>query len=145
MQLQMHGLRALSGDKKSHRWAGCRCTQCGAVRNRDHDLAPSEEDGTVRCTVCGIGIDESRAQAAVETLKGKPDGYRKTAADLIRPIEKPACVLSVAPLMPRQAFERPGQLGADEEPAAIACNIHGGYGYEMRREARRSIRDAALA
>ena len=23
------------------------------VRNKDHDFAPSEEDGTIRCTVCG--------------------------------------------------------------------------------------------
>ena len=45
------------------------------VRNKDHDFAPSEEDGTIRCTVCGISIDESRAQSVIEAFKEKPEGY----------------------------------------------------------------------
>ena len=135
---------AISNDRKFHRFVGCTCTRCGTVRNKDHDFAPSEEDGTIRCTVCGISIDESRAQSVIEAFKEKPEGYWSFAYDLIKQIEDTACIVSVAPLMPRQAFERLGQLGADEELEAIACGTAGGYGYEMRREARRNIRDAAL-
>ena len=116
---------------------GCTCTRCGTVRNKDHSFALSAEDGLLRCTVCGIGIDESRAQAVIEAFKEKPEGYWSFAYDLIQQIEDPACIVSVAPLMPRQAFERLGQLGADVELEAIAC----GTAVGMRRGNSFRIRD----
>ncbi len=131
-------------DRKNHKWAGCRCTLCGAVRNKDHDFAPAAEDGIPSCTVCGISVDESLAQSAVEALREKRDGYYSYACDLLRQIKTPECILSIAPYMPYQAFGRLGQLGADEELAAVARGIRGGYGYEMKQEARRNIQDAAL-
>ena len=129
--------------KKSHKWEGCTCTRCGEHRNEGHDFVPTADGGKIVCSICGIGIDESRAQAAIEALEKKErNDYWSYAYDLIGQMEDPACVVSVAPFMPARAFERLGQLGADEELANIARS--NGYGYEARREAKRNIRDAAL-
>ena len=129
--------------KKSHKWEGCTCVRCGEHRNEEHDFVPTADGGKMVCSVCGIGIDESRAQAAIDALENeKRSDYWSYAYDLIMQMEDPTCVASVAPYMPKQAFERLGQLGADEELARIAHSSR--YGYEDRRNAQRNIRDAAL-
>ena len=129
--------------KKSHKWEGCTCARCGEHRNEEHSFVPAADGEKMVCSICGISIDESRAQAAIEALKKQErSDYWSYAHDLIGRIEDPACVVSVAPFMPKQALERLGQLGADEELASIARSS--GYGYETRREAQRNIRDAAL-
>ena len=135
---------AMNDSKKSHKWDGCTCSRCGEHRNEGHDFALAE-DGKLVCTVCGISVDESRAQAAIEALKKEHSNYWhcREAKDLIWQMNDPVCLLSVAGYAPDWVIERLSLLGADDELAAIARGA-GKFAFLSRREAQSNIRDAAL-
>ena len=135
----------VSDDKKNHKWAGCTCARCGVVRNEGHDfvLAP-DGSGALVCSICGINIDESRANAAIEALrKWHGNSWKCSEAErLVEQITDPAFLMPIMSYCSYFALRRMAELRADEELASIARNEK--YGYETRRDARDKIRNQEL-
>ena len=130
--------------KKDHLWQGCTCTRCGEVRNAGHRFVAPAEGGLAVCAICGMSIDESRAQNIIDVVKKARGDLRRCRGveEVVKEMTDPDALLKVVGSVPLQALRRLGHLGADKALAKLAKDPSSGY--QLRVDARNLIRDEAL-